>query len=83
MTYVQHHDLAHEFPEFKEQIHDLKTHDHKFAQLFDEYQKVDKEICRIEDGIEHHSDKEVDELKLERVALKDMLYARLKAAASA
>ena len=72
MTYVQHHDL----PEFKDQIHDLKTHDSKFVQLFDEYQRVDKEICRIEDGLEHHSDKEVDELK-------DMLYARLKDAASA
>ena len=35
MTNVPKHDLIHEFPEFKDKIHQLKTSNAHFAKLFD------------------------------------------------
>ena len=80
MTYVQHHDLATEFPELKEKLHALKTSDTHFAKLYAEYQELDKEICRIEEDIEPASEDRIEQLKTRRVYLKDELYARMKAA---
>lgn len=74
----EHHDLAHEFPEYKERIHELKMKDHHFASLFDEYEKLDKEIYRIEEQIETPSDEYTEELKQKRVQLKDQLFNMLK-----
>lgn len=80
MTYVQHHDLATEFPELKDTLHALKTSDAHFAKLYVEYQELDKEICRIEEDIEPASEDRIEQLKTRRVYLKDELYARMKAA---
>ena len=38
----EHHNLATEFPEFKEKIHELKMNDHHFQRLMDEHHEVDK-----------------------------------------
>jgi uncharacterized protein YdcH (DUF465 family) len=73
-----HHDLSHEFPEFKDKVHEMKTHNEQFSKLYDEYQEVDKEIFRIEEGIETPTDEYTEELKMRRVNLKDELYAMLK-----
>lgn len=73
-------DLAHEFPEFKEAIHHLKVEDQHFARLFDDYTKVSKEIHRIEAGIENVADDYAEDLKKQRLQLKDSLYAMLKKA---
>jgi uncharacterized protein YdcH (DUF465 family)/quercetin dioxygenase-like cupin family protein len=72
-----HHDLAHEFPEFKQRIHELKLTSPEFKQLYDKYQTVDKKIYRIEDEIETPSDDYTEELKRKRVRLKDWLYGML------
>lgn len=74
----EHHDLAHEFPEFKEQIHALKLSDRHFARRFEEYETIDKEIYRIEEQIETTSDEYLEGLKLRRIELKDELYAMLR-----
>lgn len=74
------HDLATEFPEYKEQIHNLKMSDRHFARLFDEYNEVDAQLHRIEQKIEVHADDFVESLKLRRLNLKDELYAMMKAA---
>ena len=74
-----HHDLSHEFPEFKDKIHEMKTNNEHFSKLYDEYQEVDKEIFRIEEEIETPSDEYTEELKMRRLNLKDELYALLKA----
>ncbi|MCK5640335.1 MAG: DUF465 domain-containing protein [Gammaproteobacteria bacterium] len=74
----EHHDLAHEFPEYKERIHDLKMSDLHFAKLYQEYEKLDKEIYRIEQQIETPSDEYTEQLKKKRALLKDKLYALLK-----
>jgi Protein of unknown function (DUF465) len=45
------HDLHSEFPEFKEQIHQLKQHNNHFTVLFNRYHEIDHEIHRIEQGV--------------------------------
>jgi len=72
-----HHDLSREFPEFKERIHELKQTDRHFSRLYDEYQDIDKEIFRIEEEIETPSDQYTEELKKNRLRLKDELYTIL------
>jgi uncharacterized protein YdcH (DUF465 family) len=74
----EHHDLGKEFPEYKDKIHQLKTSNRHFSHLFDEYQKVNKEIYRIEEQIETTSDTFAEELKSKRVKLKDELIQMLK-----
>lgn len=73
-----HHDLGLEFPEFKDKLHEMKTHNEHFSRLYDEYQEIDKELFRIEEEIETPSDEYTEGLKMRRLALKDELYAMLK-----
>ena len=76
----EHHSLAREFPEYKDQIHELKVNNPEFAQLFVKYEDIDKEIYRIEMQIENTSDEYLEGLKIKRVKLKDQLYALLQQA---
>jgi len=80
---LQQHDLHHEFPEFSAAIHQLKTGNHHFANLFDAYHHVNKEIRRIEENEEPVTDLALEELKKRRLALKDELYSMLRAHAPA
>ncbi len=75
---LEHHDLAHEFPEYKDQIHTLKTHNAHFAKLFDEYHQADREVRRMEQGVELATDDELENMKKLRLSLKDQLYSMLK-----
>lgn len=72
------HDLANELPEFKEQIHKLKMEDRHFSRLYEEYQEVNLTIQRSEQEIEVHSDEYMEELKLKRLHLKDVLFKMLR-----
>lgn len=74
------HDLIHELPEYKEQIHELKMSNKHFAHQFEKYHEVDHEIYRIEEGIENTSDEYLEEAKKKRLALKDELFTMIKAA---
>jgi hypothetical protein len=74
---MQKHDLLHEFPEFKEKIHTLKTTDTHFKKSFDEYHEVDHAIHSIESGATATTDEHLNELRVKRVALKDAIYAAL------
>ena len=74
----ENHDLVHEFPEYKERIHQLKLENNHFSRLFDEYHTVDREVRRIEQGVETPSDFYTEDLKKQRLSLKDELYAMLK-----
>jgi uncharacterized protein YdcH (DUF465 family) len=42
------HELAEEFPEYKDRIHDLKVSDAHFRKLFDEYHEINREVHRTE-----------------------------------
>lgn len=74
----EHHHLTQEFPEFKDKIHELKTSDPAFAELIDKYDTLDDEIYRIEEQIETPSDEYTEELKRQRVLLKDQLFQMLQ-----
>lgn len=71
------HELASEFPDLKEKIHDLKTSNTHFARLFYEYERLNKEILQIERGEVGASDAYLEELKKKRLYVKDELYAML------
>ena len=79
--HVEHHPLIKDFPELREQLHHLRQDDAEFARLAEEYEALDKRICRIEDGIELLDDVTLSALKLNRVAMKDELARQLKRAA--
>jgi uncharacterized protein YdcH (DUF465 family) len=74
------HDLIHELPEYKDRIHELKTSDSHFAKLFDKYHEVDHQVRRIEEGIETPTDEVTEELKKERLHLKDELFNMIQSA---
>jgi len=74
---MEKHDLHTEFPQFEEKIHSLKVSDNHFKKLFDEYHEANKEIHRIEAGVESTKDEVLTELRLTRLHLKDQLYAIL------
>ncbi len=78
---IENHSLVKEFPEMREKIHQLKTGDNHFARLFAEYDEVEHAVHRIEAGAEAASDDRLEELKKQRLSLKDELFGMLKKAA--
>ncbi|MBU3055573.1 YdcH family protein [Pseudomonas indica] len=76
--HVEHHPLIKDFPELREQLHSLRETDSHFAQQADEYEALDKRICRIEEGTETLDDAGLSALKQQRVLLKDELARKLK-----
>lgn len=73
------HDLAHEFPEYKERIHALKiSEDAHVSDLFSAWHHVAKELHAIEAGTETPGDVYVEDLKKRRLKLKDEIYEILK-----
>ncbi|MEJ2396965.1 MAG: DUF465 domain-containing protein [Gammaproteobacteria bacterium] len=74
----EHHHLTQEFPEYKDKIHELKTRNPAFAELIEKYDALDDEIYRIEEQIETPSDDYTEELKKQRVLLKDQLFLMLQ-----
>jgi uncharacterized protein len=74
---LEHHDLHHEFPQYSDRIHALKVSDAHFGKLFAEYDRLDHEIRRLEEEGLLISDAEMEAMKLDRVRLKDKLYAYL------
>ncbi len=79
--HVDHHPLVHDFPEHRSELQRLRQSDEQFSRQAEEYEALDKRICRIEDGIELLDDVTLSALKLSRVALKDELARQLKRAA--
>jgi uncharacterized protein YdcH (DUF465 family) len=80
--HIDHHPLVHDFPEQRAALPDLRQADPDFARLADEYEALDKRICRVEDGIELLADDALALLKRERVDLKDQVAKRLAAPAA-
>ncbi len=72
------HPLTEEFPEFESKIHDLKVENEHFKKLFEAYDEVDHEIYRIESDAEPASDETANQLRINRLRLKDELYHMLK-----
>lgn len=78
MSHVPH-ELADDFPEHAERIRTLRLTDAHFAKLADAYHEVNRAVHRIETRIEPASDQREEELRKERVRLKDEIAAMLRA----
>jgi len=74
---VPHHILINEFPEFSERITQLVAEDGHFASLHEKYDSLTTQIESLEDAGSPISDEELEKLKMERLLLKDTLYAIL------
>lgn len=74
------HELAEEFPEHVDQIHALKESNAHFAKLFDEYHEVNRAVHRAETDIEPTDDLHMQELRKQRMVLKDELWSMISAA---
>jgi uncharacterized protein YdcH (DUF465 family) len=73
-----HHPFVIEFPAHRETIRSLKLADGNFRRMFEEYHRLDDEICRIEEEVEFATDQQLDELKFRRAKLKDALYTAVQ-----
>ena len=73
------HELAEEFPEFVEKMSALKVNDAHFAKLFDDYHELNRKVHRAETNVEPREEVSEVDLRKRRAALKDAIYAYLKA----
>lgn len=71
------HDLDHEFPEFSGVMPQLRQRDPKLGNLFDQYDRVNGTIVDIEENDKPFQDAEFEEMKKERLRIKDRIYAIL------
>lgn len=69
------------FPEYRDLITKLKTSDAHFTKLFDKHNDLDEQIINLENDPVASVSREADieELKKEKLALKDELYKILEA----
>ena len=72
MSHVPH-ELHEEFPEHADRIHELKTANTHFAQLAEKYHEINRAIHRAETEVEPTDDFHLEDMKKERLALKDEL----------
>ena len=71
------------FPEYRDQITQLKTTDGHFTRLFSKHNELDQKIKNMESHAEHGTHDEIEVLKKEKLHLKDQIYIILKKAAAA
>ena len=71
---VDKHSLLNDFPEHHHTIRHLKMNDNHFANLFEQHEKLDKEIHQIEEADGPVADAYLESLKYTRVHLKDELF---------
>ncbi|MBO6603609.1 MULTISPECIES: YdcH family protein [Paracoccaceae] len=74
------HELAEEFPDQVDKIHELKTSDAHFAKLMDAYHEINRAVHRAETGIEPCEELAEVQMRKERLALKDQIAAMLSKA---
>ena len=76
MSHVPH-ELPEEFPDKIEVMHDLKMNDAHFQRLSEEYHELNRQIHRVETGIEPTSEQFETELRKKRLHLKDEIASML------
>ncbi|MGO4305610.1 YdcH family protein [Cupriavidus sp. RAF12] len=70
-------------PEYRETISQLKTTDAHFARLFHRHNDLDQEIRNREAGIIPTTHTSLEQLKKQKLLLKDQLYAILRKSGAA
>lgn len=71
------HELPEEFPEFAEKMRALKGNV-QFERLAAAYHKINHEIIMAEANVEPTDDFHLEDMRKERLKLKDQLFALLK-----
>ena len=71
------HELAEEFPDKVERIHELKISDQHFRKLFDEYHEINDAVHRAETDVEPTDDLHMTDMRKKRLALKDEIARML------
>ena len=72
------HELAEEFPDKVDRIHGLKESDAHFRKLFDEYHEVNRAIHRAETNVEPTDQFHEEQMRKQRLRLKDEIAAALR-----
>lgn len=73
------HDLLHEFPDLQDKIAKLRAERPDFMSMMDEYDALDAQVRKIEELGTPVADETIEDLKKERLHLKDALYDMLRA----
>lgn len=73
------HDLLHEFPDLEQKIAALRADNTEFARLMDEYDNLDARVRQIEELGNPVADETIEDLKKQRLHLKDALYDMIRA----
>ncbi|MEP2978080.1 MAG: DUF465 domain-containing protein [Lentilitoribacter sp.] len=71
------HELAEEFPNEIEKLHELKLNNAHFVKLSELYHDINREIHRIETGVEAASEIRETSLRKQRIMLKDQIAEML------
>ena len=74
------HELAEEFPDRVAQMSAMKQSNAHFSKLFDEYHEKNRAVHRAETDVEPTDDMHMAEMRKQRLAIKDELFAMLLAA---
>lgn len=71
------HELAEEFPEHIEKMHELKQANAHFTKLADAYHELNRAIHRAETNVEPTDDFHMEDMRKQRLKLKDEIYGML------
>ncbi|MBK1617141.1 hypothetical protein CKO42_01480 [Lamprobacter modestohalophilus] len=72
------HDVLHEFPELEGKIDEMRASNSAFSELMDSYDTLDAKVRKLEELGTPVADETIEELKKERLLLKDRLYDLLR-----
>ena len=73
------HDLLHEFPDLEQKIANLRASNEEFAHLMTDYDTLDARVRKLEELGTPVADETIEDLKKERLLMKDRLYELLRA----
>ncbi len=76
MTHTPH-ELHEEFPEHAEKLHELKVSNAHFAHLSEQYHEINRAIHRAESEVEPTDDLHLEDMKKQRLHLKDQIAEML------
>ena len=66
------------FPEHQQLIDELRQSDHHFDRLLSKHQALDRQVVELESHLEPDAETRLEQLKKEKLLLKDQIYDRLR-----
>jgi len=72
------HEIGEDFPEYRERLSQLKQTNEYFKRLSERYHDLNRAIHRGETNVEPMDDFHLEDLRKERVKLKDEIYGMLR-----